>query len=51
MKRRTLLGLACAAALSAALPAFGRKIKPLKILVLGGTRTVSYAGPQLTTAS
>ena len=40
MKRRTLLGLASGAALSAALPAFGRKIKPLKILVLGGTRFI-----------
>jgi hypothetical protein len=34
MKRRTLLKLAAAGPL-AALPAFGRKIKPLKILILG----------------
>jgi len=40
MKRRTILGLAAAGAVSAALPAFGRKIKPLKILVLGGTRFI-----------
>jgi len=40
MKRRTLLGLATATAVSAALPVFGRKIKPLKILVLGGTRFI-----------
>jgi 2'-hydroxyisoflavone reductase len=40
MKRRTLLQLAAAGTLSAALPAFGRKIKPLKILILGGTRFI-----------
>jgi len=40
MKRRTLLGLATAAACFAAMPSFGRKIKPLKILVLGGTRFI-----------
>jgi len=40
MKRRTLLGLAAATTLSTALPVFGRKIKPLKILMLGGTRFI-----------
>jgi 2'-hydroxyisoflavone reductase len=40
MKRRTLLALAAAGAFSAAMPSFGRKIKPLKILVLGGTRFI-----------
>ena len=40
MKRRTLLKLAAAGTVSAALPAFGRKIKPLKILILGGTRFI-----------
>jgi 2'-hydroxyisoflavone reductase len=40
MKRRTLLQLAAAGAAAAALPAFGRKIKPLKILILGGTRFI-----------
>ncbi len=40
MKRRTLLKLAAAGTACAALPAFGRKIKPLKILVLGGTRFI-----------
>jgi 2'-hydroxyisoflavone reductase len=40
MKRRTLLTLASASAVSAALPAWGRKIKPLKILILGGTRFI-----------
>ena len=40
MKRRTLLGLGAAAALSASLPSFARKIKPLRILVLGGTRFI-----------
>jgi 2'-hydroxyisoflavone reductase len=40
MKRRTLLALATAGAFSAAMPSFGRKIKPLKILVLGGTRFI-----------
>src|SRR5678816_4796723 len=40
MKRRTLLQLAAAGTLSAALPAFGRKIKPLNILILGGTRFI-----------
>src|SRR6185436_11836467 len=40
MKRRTLLALAAAGATSAAVPAWGRKIKPLKILILGGTRFI-----------
>jgi 2'-hydroxyisoflavone reductase len=40
MKRRALLALAAAGAFSAAMPSFGRKIKPLKILVLGGTRFI-----------
>ncbi len=40
MKRRTLLELATAGAVSAAMPAFGRKIKPLNILILGGTRFI-----------
>ncbi len=40
MKRRTLLGLAAAGAVSAAMPSFGRKIKPLNILILGGTRFI-----------
>jgi len=40
MKRRTLLTLAAASAVSAAVPAWGRKIKPLKILILGGTRFI-----------
>src|SRR6185436_5212380 len=40
MKRRTLLALAAAGATAAALPAFGRKIKPLKILILGGTHFI-----------
>jgi 2'-hydroxyisoflavone reductase len=40
VKRRTLLTLAAASTLSASLPAFGRKIKPLRILVLGGTRFI-----------
>jgi 2'-hydroxyisoflavone reductase len=40
MKRRTFLELAAAGTACAALPAFGRKIKPLKILVLGGTRFI-----------
>jgi len=40
MKRRTLLKLAAAGAASAALPAFARKIKPLNILILGGTRFI-----------
>jgi nucleoside-diphosphate-sugar epimerase len=40
MKRRTWLKLAAAGAVSAALPAFGRKIKPLNILILGGTRFI-----------
>src|SRR5512147_902973 len=40
MKRRTLLGLAAAGTVAAALPAFGRKIRPLKILILGGTRFI-----------
>jgi len=40
MKRRTLLAMAAAGTLSAAMPSFGRKIRPLKILVLGGTRFI-----------
>jgi 2'-hydroxyisoflavone reductase len=40
MKRRTLLALAAAGTLSAAMPSFGRKIRPLRILVLGGTRFI-----------
>lgn len=40
MKRRTLLTLAAAGAVSAAFPAWGRKIKPMKILILGGTRFI-----------
>jgi 2'-hydroxyisoflavone reductase len=40
MKRRTLLTLAAAGAVSTALPAWGRKIKPMKILILGGTRFI-----------
>jgi len=40
MKRRTLLTLAAAGAASLALPTFARKIKPLKILILGGTRFI-----------
>jgi 2'-hydroxyisoflavone reductase len=40
MKRRTLLQLAAAAGTAAAFPAFGRKIKPLNILMLGGTRFI-----------
>jgi 2'-hydroxyisoflavone reductase len=40
MKRRTLLSLAAAGAISAAMPSFGRKIKPMKILILGGTRFI-----------
>ncbi|HET9864195.1 MAG TPA: hypothetical protein VFP37_12170, partial [Steroidobacteraceae bacterium] len=40
MKRRTLLHMAAAGAASAAIPAFGRKIKPLDILILGGTRFI-----------
>jgi 2'-hydroxyisoflavone reductase len=40
MKRRRLLALAAAGAFSAALPSFGRKIRPLKILILGGTRFI-----------
>jgi len=40
LKRRTLLAMAAAAAASLALPSFGRKIKPLKILILGGTRFI-----------
>jgi 2'-hydroxyisoflavone reductase len=40
VKRRALLALAAAGALSAAMPSFGRKIRPLKILVLGGTRFI-----------
>jgi len=40
MKRRTLLALAAGGAVTAAFPAFGRKTKPLKILILGGTRFI-----------
>src|SRR3954471_20398303 len=40
MKRRTLLAMAAAGAATATFPAFGRKIKPLKILILGGTRFI-----------
>ena len=40
MKRRSLLAMAAAGAFAAAMPSFGRKIKPLKILVLGGTRFI-----------
>jgi 2'-hydroxyisoflavone reductase len=40
MKRRTLLKMAAAGAASTALPAFARKIKPLDILILGGTRFI-----------
>jgi 2'-hydroxyisoflavone reductase len=40
MNKRTLLKLAAAAAASTAIPAFGRKIRPLDILVLGGTRFI-----------
>jgi len=40
MKRRTLLTLAAAGAVSAAVPAWGRKIRPMKILILGGTRFI-----------
>ena len=40
MKRRTLLTLAAAGAVCAAMPSFGRKIRPLRILILGGTRFI-----------
>jgi len=40
MKRRTLLTLAAAGSLGAALPSWGRKIKPMKLLILGGTRFI-----------
>lgn len=40
MKRRTLLAMAAAGAATAALPAFARKIQPLNILILGGTRFI-----------
>jgi 2'-hydroxyisoflavone reductase len=40
MKRRTLLKMAAAGTVSVALPAFGRRIKPLNILILGGTRFI-----------
>ena len=40
MKRRTLLKLAAAGVATASLPAFARKIKPLSILILGGTRFI-----------
>jgi len=48
MKRRTLLTLAATTAVSAAIPAWGRKIKPLKILILGGTR---FIGLHMTAAA
>jgi 2'-hydroxyisoflavone reductase len=47
MKRRTLLSLAAAGAVSAAVPAWGRKIKPMKILILGGTRFIGLHMTQL----
>jgi nucleoside-diphosphate-sugar epimerase len=40
MQRRTLLALAAGGAVATTLPAFGRKIKPLRILILGGTRFI-----------
>jgi len=40
MKRRTLLGMAATGAIGLALPTLARKIKPLKILILGGTRFI-----------
>ena len=40
MKRRTLLTLAAAGAVAASVPAWARKIKPMKILILGGTRFI-----------
>jgi len=40
MKRRTLLTLAAAGSLATALPTWGRKIRPLKLLILGGTRFI-----------
>ena len=40
MKRRTLLGMAAAGVATAALPVFARKIRPLNILILGGTRFI-----------
>jgi len=40
MKRRTLLAMAAGGAVAAALPVFGRKIEPLRILILGGTRFI-----------
>ena len=41
MKRRTLLTLATAGAATLALPSWAaRKPKPLKILILGGTRFI-----------
>jgi 2'-hydroxyisoflavone reductase len=40
MKRRTLLTFAAAGSLTAALPTWARKIKPMKILILGGTRFI-----------
>jgi 2'-hydroxyisoflavone reductase len=40
MKRRTLLKLTAAGALCTAMPSFARKIRPMKILILGGTRFI-----------
>src|SRR6185503_16859557 len=40
MKRRTLLEMAAAGLATAALPVFARKIQPLNILILGGTRFI-----------
>jgi len=40
MKRRTLLQMATAGAALAAAPVLARKIKPLNILILGGTRFI-----------
>jgi 2'-hydroxyisoflavone reductase len=40
MKRRTLLAVAAAGAAALAVPAVARKIRPLRILILGGTRFI-----------
>src|SRR3954468_7216344 len=40
MQRRSLLAMAAAGAAWAAWPAFGRKTRPLNILILGGTRFI-----------
>jgi len=40
MKRRTLLKMAAAGAAFSAVPVLARKIKPLNILILGGTRFI-----------